>query len=442
MQLSPRTTGLLGAVDVGAAVAVHQSIPPLTAFGALLLVVLTAGVTVPAVWSRKPARRRTAPTALARLPADMSRSAASHYGSSRKHTSRGWLRLRKLFWHARWRQNMAVLAVLMAVAVLLLASGWDSDQYRQNIVINIGADLVGVIVATFMITPMVRRAAEGRVREHPRLDYDWYVYQVAGATSHVRIMDIYSNLLDGPHTANFFRAVELALERQAVVQILLLDPYSLAATQRTHELDDPNACREIMRNLRVLYHFRNTIQPASLNRNFSVRVYTASPSITVYRWDEKALVSFFPAGKISGQGVQLEVTIGSPLGQFVNKTFNSLWTASEDLERFMRLPVTLTDIDIADRNFEVEFIYLDGRLYVNDWRIVAQMARRRIKAKLAYSRYGQQVFNELVIVDDTQPELHAKLSDRFQEKYGRGNEVFIGLEPVSNDNLGMVQNAG
>jgi hypothetical protein len=38
----------------------------------------------------------------------------------------------------------------------------------------------------------------------------------------MRIMDTYSNLLDGPHTKNFFRAVKLALERQAVVEILLL----------------------------------------------------------------------------------------------------------------------------------------------------------------------------------------------------------------------------
>jgi hypothetical protein len=175
---------------------------------------------------------------------------------------------------------MAVLAGLMAVAVLLLGLGRGLNQYYQNVVINLGADLVGAIVTIFVITPIVRRASEGRVREHPRLDYAWYVDRVAGATSAVRIIDTFSNLLDGPHTAHFFRAVELALERQAVVQILLLDPDSLAARQRAHELDDPDVYREIMRNLRVLYDFRNTVLPASLGRNFSVRMYTASPSIT------------------------------------------------------------------------------------------------------------------------------------------------------------------
>jgi hypothetical protein len=330
---------------------------------------------------------------------------------------------------------MAVLAGLMAVAVLLLGLGRGLNQYYQNVVINLGADLVGAIVTIFVITPIVRRASEGRVREHPRLDYAWYVDRVAGATSAVRIIDTFSNLLDGPHTAHFFRAVELALERQAVVQILLLDPDSLAARQRAHELDDPDVYREIMRNLRVLYDFRNTVLPASLGRNFSVRMYTASPSITVYRWDEKALVSFFPVGKISSQGIQLEITVSSPLGEFVNQRFNTLWTVGKDLGKFMCLAVTLVDAAVADPNLEVKFVQLDGRFYVDNSRMVAQMARRRTAATLVYSHYDQQVLNELALVDDTQPELLATLSNQFLEKYGHSNEVFISLEPVSDDNL-------
>jgi hypothetical protein len=330
---------------------------------------------------------------------------------------------------------MAVLVGLMAVAVLLLGLGWGIDHYRQNVMINVGADLVGAIVTIFVIAPIVNRAGEGRVREHPRLDYAWYVDRVSDATSAVRIMDTFSNLLDGPHTTRFFQAVELALERQAVVQILLLDPDSLAARQRAHELDDPDVYREIMRNLRALYDFRNTVLPVSLRRNFSVRMYAASPSITVYRWDEKALVSFFPVGKISSQGVHLEVAVGSPLGEFVNERFNSLWTVSNDLGRFMRLPVTLVDATVADPHLEVEFVHLDGRFYVSDPRMVAHLARRRTGATLVYSHYDQQVLNELTIVDDTQPELLVTLSDQFVEKYGRSDEVFISLEAVNKDNV-------
>lgn len=65
MQLSPRTTGLV-AVGASAAAAAHQPVLPLAALSALLLM-LTAGVVLPAVWSRKPARRQAAAAVLDRL---------------------------------------------------------------------------------------------------------------------------------------------------------------------------------------------------------------------------------------------------------------------------------------------------------------------------------------------------------------------------------------
>jgi hypothetical protein len=336
-----------------------------------------------------------------------------------------------------------VLVGLMAVAILLLGLGQGIDQYYQNVFINVGADLVGAIVTIFVIVPIVRRVDEGRVREHPKLDYAWYVDQVAGATSNVRIMDTYSNLLDGPHTASFFEAVEMALERQAVVQILLLDPDSFAARQRAHELDDPDVYREIMRNIRVLYEFRNRASPTSHGRDVNVRMYTASPAISLYRWDEKALVSFFPAGKISSQGAQLEIIANSPLGAFVNERFNSLWAMSKDLTRFMRLPVTLVDTTGANTQLDVEFVEMEGRCYVGDPRMVAQLARHRTGAVLAYSDGDQQVLNELSLTDDAQPKLLATLRAQFEEKYGHSPEVFVCLEPVVEDNLTMlVRKAG
>jgi hypothetical protein len=339
-----------------------------------------------------------------------------------------------LFWHTRRHQNMAVFTGLIVVTVTLLGSGRRIDHYPQNIAINVGAELIGVIVTIFVIMPIVSRAAEGRVRERPRLDYGCYVDRVADSTSAVRILDTYSNLLDGPHTQKFFHAVEHALARQAVVQILLLNPDSLPTTPCRPELDDPDAYHEIMSNLRVLYHFRNEVLPVSLSRKFNVHVYTTSPLITLYRWDDKAMISFPPASKLSSQGAQLEVTVSSPLGDFTNRQFNSLWNASTDLERFMHLPVVLAGADVTDSQ-PVEFVQLNSKIYLGSPRLIAQMARRGTKTMRAYLDYDQQKLNELIIVDDAQPELYSTLDDRFREKYGHSHEVFIRLEPITGHNM-------
>ncbi|MGH3697364.1 MAG: hypothetical protein ACRDRX_25830 [Pseudonocardiaceae bacterium] len=313
----------------------------------------------------------------------------------------------------------------------------------MSVFTSLGSDLVGAIVTIFVITPIVRRVDEGRVRELPNLDYAWYVKRVAGATSTVRIMDTYSNLLDGPNTDDFFDAVELALERQADVKILLLDPDSVAARQRAEELNDTDVYREIMRNLRVLYEFRNRIGPTSYGRKFNVRLYNVSPAISIYHWDKKALVSFFPVGEISSESTQLEINAGSPLGKFVNERFESLWTGGKDVARFMHLPVTLVGNPAADTRLDVEFVQVEGRFYVGDPRVVVWLARRRSGAAFAYSDHDQQVLNELSLADDAQPELVAKLKTHFVEKYGRSHEDFVCLEPVvEDDSNGLVRNVG
>ncbi len=40
------------------------------------------------------------------------------------------------------------------------------DDYEENLTLNLGTDIVGVVVTMFVIGPLISRAQEGRVREH------------------------------------------------------------------------------------------------------------------------------------------------------------------------------------------------------------------------------------------------------------------------------------
>jgi uncharacterized membrane protein len=76
-------------------------------------------------------------------------------------TWRGGLPARLAVSRRRRTQSVAVLAGLTTVAAWLVVSG---GQYQQNILINVGADLVGAIATIFAIIPIVSRAAKGRVQ--------------------------------------------------------------------------------------------------------------------------------------------------------------------------------------------------------------------------------------------------------------------------------------
>ncbi|MCX5051260.1 MULTISPECIES: hypothetical protein [unclassified Streptomyces] len=43
-----------------------------------------------------------------------------------------------------------------------------------------------------MIGPLISRAQEGRVREHTRLDYEWFNAQVYDSTPNVKVLDTFS----------------------------------------------------------------------------------------------------------------------------------------------------------------------------------------------------------------------------------------------------------
>jgi hypothetical protein len=332
-------------------------------------------------------------------------------------------------------QTVTALVALTALSAFLLWQSAGLDHYQQNLALNIGADIIGAIVTIFVITPLISRAQEGRVREHARLDYEWFTDQVYAATSCVKLLDTFSNLLDQPVTDRFFRGVELAIGRQANVKVLLLDPESLAVTLRAQELGEApgqaDVRREILRNLRTLHAFERRLTDGQ-RRQFQVRLYSASAGVTLYRWDDKALVSFLSVGRLSGQGIQLEVTVGSPLGIFVEQRFEELWHQSKPMDQFMHLPVTLVEADGARREFASRFVALDEALYVVDHDVVSHMARRRVGELHAYCGADPATHYELIVVnDDDDADLRAALGDHFADKYDSRGSTFVWLRPLA-----------
>ncbi|MEU2743498.1 hypothetical protein ABZ656_51720 [Streptomyces sp. NPDC007095] len=327
-------------------------------------------------------------------------------------------------------QSLTVLVLLAAVAALLLWSSSRMDNYEENLTLNLGTDIVGVVVTVFVIGPLISRAQEGRVREHTRLDYEWFSAQVYGSTSNVKVLDTFSNVFGPQFSERLFRGIKAATGHGARVQILLLDPDSLAVILRGRELGEQSADirRDIMRNLRTLDRFALRLDENS-RQLLEVRLCSTSPGVTLYRWDERSLVSFLTVGRLSGEGVQLEVAVRSPLGTFVEQRFDELWQQSKRMERFTHLPVTLVDATDGRREFSCRFVYVDDCVYVAGHDLVSYMARHRLDQLSAYSEaLGVQGAHELIVVDD-ESELHRLLMQHFAEKYDASAGAFVELRP-------------
>jgi hypothetical protein len=331
---------------------------------------------------------------------------------------------------------LVVMALGLAVAAALLVYGVAGiSDGLPNMALNLGTSMLGALITVAIIGPIIRYVQEGTVREHSRLDYGWFTDQVNDAERQVQILTTFSNLLDHAVTERFFRAVRAVLGRRAYVRILLLNPRSLAADVRQKELTEGNTRlsvqREIMGNLRRLAKFAAALNDDERER-FEVRLYDASASITLYRWDDRALVSFLPIGRFSELGTQLEVTMRSPLGEFLEQRFQELWhdRATLGMVDIMELPVTLVEDEHTARQLVAPYVEHESICYVVHAELLAAMARRPVSLR-AFLRDATAVLHDLVIVDGNDRDLHGILVSAFVEKYDARANVFVGLRPIS-----------
>jgi hypothetical protein len=331
--------------------------------------------------------------------------------------SRGWLVFLLV--------GFAAAASLVVYGTLAVSDG------LANTALSLGTNALGALVTVAIIAPILRYLQEGSVREHRRMDYEWFMRQAAAANRSVQILTTFSSGLNPPLTDRFLKALAAALTRDTTIEILLVNPNSLAAKQRQQELSGAsNVQRDIMNNVRSLGTFIAGLSDAQRER-VGVRLYDASASITLYRWDDRALVSFLPIGRFSEHGTQLEVSMRSPLGEFVEQRFEELWhhSTTTAMEQFVQLHVTLVEDDQTLRHFHARYVTDDDRHYVVQTELLAVMARRP-DTLLVYCDGDRTQLYDLTIVDARDPALHERLNSAYQVKYDARAYAFVGLLPV------------
>lgn len=299
----------------------------------------------------------------------------------------------------RLRRTAPVGGSLLALSAALIVWSWlTAGGFGSDLLLNLGASLVLAAVSYVIFDPIFEDASRARVQEHERFDQDGFIDRIRDTRRNIRILDTWTLLLDGAHRDDTFGALRRSLTHGATVRILLLDPDSSAARQRSEELDlhRVDVAAQIMSNLRHLHQFREGLSVEQRGR-LRVSVYDASPSIQLYQWDGRALISFFPIGKVSFDVPQLEVDMASPWGQFVDRRFDELWAHGDhirSLERYWRLTVALTQDGQPVDTVPVPYVADDERLYIDG---TGPLAHRIADQVLQNNHHGIAAFGAAVV---------------------------------------------
>ncbi|MCK6577052.1 MAG: LuxR C-terminal-related transcriptional regulator [Anaerolineae bacterium] len=170
----------------------------------------------------------------------------------------------------------------------------------------------------------------GIVHVHPSMPVGTFVGWAQQAARRICILTTWTGLL-ASQPAIFHEA----LQRGCAVQILLLNPASPLARQRsldihlgtsTRFIDEQEVPRNIQTTIRQLADLHQEVD--HLPGSMDLRLYDLLPSFSWFRCDERALIGFFPHSTRMTTFPMLEVQADSVLGRRFSQEFDAVWNHS------------------------------------------------------------------------------------------------------------------
>ena len=367
----------------------------------------------------------------------------------------GWLR------RMRNRRMSALVAwsssVVLATVAIAITMAWvhpDKGQWKEFFR-GVTGDVAGALLVAFFLSPVflaIRAFANekfGNIADYvPMAGYERFPYlkfieRLERCDDLVRIMDTSSNILDvttaeGDEAEERSRCVTalrnvLAGDNEVRVEILLLDPTSDAARQRSTDLrgEGIDIADGVSRNLALLNRIRNHL-PDGARSKLLVKLYNATPACAYYRVDDRASIAFYSLRTASEQGAHVDVALKEKLGKIVNDHFREIREDVNTVEMVEYLYGTLT---VGRRKEHVAWVEYGGALFLGlasprenpvAWTVAPRVGGGEPLQMAAY-KHEPAEFRAMRLIPWAEC---GGIGIRIEEKYGVEFQVLFEVAPV------------
>ncbi|OHV46676.1 hypothetical protein CC117_00055 [Parafrankia colletiae] len=276
------------------------------------------------------------------------------------------------------------IAALTAVSVLVLlwarASG---ETFSGNLLMNLGATVVGAVVTAMVLQPLIERAQTPEVIVHLTFPQSRFLDAMSGTASRIKIMGAWPYSMEPAHRRAFLEVLHRAADARVPVQILVLDPSSDAARQRTSDMGGAEDASATIFDVLIAFRRWSESLSANASRAFELKVFSALPPARLYLAGNKAICSFFgDSDNRDGSNVRhYETSVLGGLGFYVNDAFDRLWDSPETitLTEHWHIPLHVvwrqdTSLDIeSDRR--VGYAVAGGGLFLSDQQLLFDLGQ-------------------------------------------------------------------
>jgi hypothetical protein len=228
------------------------------------------------------------------------------------------------------RNQILIVLLLVLSSLATFVSGMflvPNADFKSFLLSLSGSLVVSVIIFLFLERGIKSFHPISEISRLPSLDFIRSVKNVKPGEP-IRILETFSPLINN-NSKEFEEAIRAALRNNSKIEILLFHPLSEGAKRRAEQLKGIDVVHELRKNLARLYKLHEAL-PDNEKECLAIRLYTALPSVAMYRCGDWAYVSLFPVGSRSDLCPNLKVPMDNPFGSYIDGTFNELWKGTDE----------------------------------------------------------------------------------------------------------------
>lgn len=270
----------------------------------------------------------------------------------------------------------------VGVGILLWAKATD-DTFLSDLLMNLGATAVGAVVTVLVLQPLIERAQTPEVVVHLTFPQRRFLNAMSDTADGIKIMGAWPYGMEPVHRSEFLGVMHRAIDARVLVQILVLDPSSDAARQRTSDMGGRHDARAAIFGVLLAFHDWSETLSVSTAHTFELKVFSALPPARLYLAGNKAICSFFgDSDNRDGSNVRhYETSVLGGLGFYVNAAFDQLWDSPETitLDEHWRLGLIVDWPAAAPADFEADrrsaYVVDGGALFLSDQQLLHDLAQ-------------------------------------------------------------------
>jgi hypothetical protein len=259
---------------------------------------------------------------------------------------------------------VAIGALVLLAAFWLLYPVRHVDGFGTQLRINVGSNLLDLVLAVLVLQPLILSLNRNAVRWRNRLDYREVIRLIEASSEQVDIWKYWTGLLEPPYAESFAAAVRAALDRGVRFRIMLTDPSSRDAAERSRQVSPTDALALMRQNIERLDEIVRGLDERRAER-FEVRISQAGPAHAMYRVDDWLSYGLFRDRRVS-ESDQREVRVRGDLGGLALEAFDNRWNGAglmgiaEHYRTRLRFTVNGT---VAEH--DLRYVILDGERWVD-----------------------------------------------------------------------------